>query len=319
MFDKTSHDFGVVARGAKVEKVFTVENIYEEDAKIDSVRSSCSCTKPSIDKGDLKTWEKTQIKATIDTRGFTGRKDATLTVTFSKPFRAEVQLQCYCFIRSDVVVEPGAISFGRVNHGTAAQQTVKVHYAGVADWRIERVECSSAHLSAVAVQRSRGLKDGVNTDVVYDVTCTLSQTAPVGYIEDHVVLVTNDSASGVTRVPVRVEAIVVPQIAIRPDPLYLGDVEPGKSTERNLVVQSQAPIRIKAIRCLDTRFSAKLASKSDKLHVIPIAFLANGEPGPVAAKLLLDLESPDAKPLEAAVTVKIVPPRPPSEPPGESK
>ena len=38
MFDHTSHDFGVVARGAKVEHRFVIENIYEEDAHIQSVR-----------------------------------------------------------------------------------------------------------------------------------------------------------------------------------------------------------------------------------------------------------------------------------------
>ena len=37
MFDKTTHDFGVVARGAKAEYRFVIENIYEEDAHIKSV------------------------------------------------------------------------------------------------------------------------------------------------------------------------------------------------------------------------------------------------------------------------------------------
>ena len=37
MFDHTTHDFGVIARGAKVEHRFVVENIYEEDAHIKSV------------------------------------------------------------------------------------------------------------------------------------------------------------------------------------------------------------------------------------------------------------------------------------------
>ena len=37
MFDHTTHDFGVVARGAKVEHRFVVENNYEEDIHIESV------------------------------------------------------------------------------------------------------------------------------------------------------------------------------------------------------------------------------------------------------------------------------------------
>ena len=43
MFDQTSHDFGVVARGAKVEYRFVVTNPYNEDLEIELVRSSrCS-------------------------------------------------------------------------------------------------------------------------------------------------------------------------------------------------------------------------------------------------------------------------------------
>ena len=37
MFDHTTHDFGVVARGAKVEHRFIIENIYEEDAHVESL------------------------------------------------------------------------------------------------------------------------------------------------------------------------------------------------------------------------------------------------------------------------------------------
>ena len=40
MFDHLSHDFGVVARGAKVEYRFVVKNPYNEDMQIESVRSS---------------------------------------------------------------------------------------------------------------------------------------------------------------------------------------------------------------------------------------------------------------------------------------
>ena len=61
MFENTSHDFGTVARGAKVEHAFTVENIYEEDAEISEIRSTCGCTNTKISQRQLKTWEKARI------------------------------------------------------------------------------------------------------------------------------------------------------------------------------------------------------------------------------------------------------------------
>ena len=50
MFDLTTRDFGVVTKGSKTEQVFTLENIYEEDAHIERITSSCGCTTVSIDK-----------------------------------------------------------------------------------------------------------------------------------------------------------------------------------------------------------------------------------------------------------------------------
>ena len=58
MFDHTSHDFGTVARGAKVEHRFIVENIYLEDAHIKSAKASCGCTSPEVPVEILKTWKR---------------------------------------------------------------------------------------------------------------------------------------------------------------------------------------------------------------------------------------------------------------------
>ena len=54
MFDHLSHDFGVVARSAKVEYRFVVENPYNEDMQIESVRSSCGCSTAELTKQHLK-------------------------------------------------------------------------------------------------------------------------------------------------------------------------------------------------------------------------------------------------------------------------
>ena len=102
MFDHTSHDFGMVARGANAEHRFPLENIYLEDAHIKSLSSSCTCTAVRVTKPLLKTYENAEIIATLNTRQFTGRKDATIRVVFDKPFPAEVQLHCYSYIRTDV-------------------------------------------------------------------------------------------------------------------------------------------------------------------------------------------------------------------------
>ena len=155
MFDNdTSHDFGTVARGAKAEHRFKIENIYVEDAHIKSVQASCQCAQAQITKQSLKTWDTSEIVVTMDTRGFLGRHNATIKVTFDQPFPAEVQLQVHCNIRSDVVVQPGIVEFGTVAQGVGGQQKVSISYAGRGDWKIRTVE------SAIPIcrpARSKGL------------------------------------------------------------------------------------------------------------------------------------------------------------------
>src|SRR6185295_20140374 len=92
MFSDTKFDFGAVPRAAKVEHRFVIKNIYKEDAHISSVRSSCGCTSPRIEKDSLKTYEKGAIVAAFNTATFTSQHRATVTMTFDKPFHAEVRL-----------------------------------------------------------------------------------------------------------------------------------------------------------------------------------------------------------------------------------
>ena len=101
MFETTSHDFGTVARGERAEFEFVLENLYVEDVHISAVRASCSCTTPEIKVATLKTHKKGAIVAKFNTAAFLVRKNATLTVTFDKPFLAEMQLQ----VRGTVVAK----------------------------------------------------------------------------------------------------------------------------------------------------------------------------------------------------------------------
>jgi hypothetical protein len=65
MFDATSHDFGTIAQGKKVEHRFTIENKYDEDVHIASVSSGCGCVTQKIDKQLLKPHEKSGTRGRV--------------------------------------------------------------------------------------------------------------------------------------------------------------------------------------------------------------------------------------------------------------
>lgn len=302
MFDHTSHDFGAVARGAKIEHRFTLENVYEEEAHIASVRSTCGCTAVEVTKHDLKTWETAEIIAILDTRNFLGQKDATITVVFDRPFHAEVQLHVHSYIRSDVVVQPGAVQFGSVRQGATAEQRFTVSYAGRPDWRIESVECANPHVQTHLSEANRA-----NGQVTYDLTTRLDAETPVGYLRDQLVLVTNDQNPRAARVPVAIEGVVVSSLSVRPSPLMMGVVTTGQSVTHRLVVQGQEPFHIKKIDCNDPRFAFHVDDEMKSVHLVLVTFTAGAEPGQINNKLQIATDLGDNGRTEAVVQAIIAP------------
>ncbi|MGD0898319.1 MAG: DUF1573 domain-containing protein [Thermoguttaceae bacterium] len=314
MFKETDHDFGTVARGAKVEHRFTLENCYVEDAHVQSAQASCGCTTPEVPTRVLKTWDKADVVARVDTRSLSslGQKDVTIKVVLDKPFPAVVELHIHCYIRSDVVVQPGVVQFGAVAPGAGGRQRVAVNYAGRGDWKILRVECGNPSLSAEAVETSRG-RGQVNYEVNYDLVVTLAPGAPAGYLRDEIYLVTNDANPRATRVPVPVEGMVQAPVTAHPSPLYFGTVDPGKSVTRQLVVSGGARFRIVGAASADPRFQCAPATAAAALPGLPVVFClpvifhAGESPGKASGKILIRTDTGSA-PVEVAVQADVMPP-----------
>ena len=290
MFETTSHDFGAVARGAKVEYRFKVSNIYEEDVHIASVRSSCGCTSPQISKDLLKTYEEGAIVAAFNTRSFLGQKNATVTVTIDKPFFAEVQLQVSGYIRSDIVLDPGGAELGTVDAGSEVEKKISITYAGRDDWKILQAKVNNKHLSASYVETSRNAGQ-----VAYELTVKLKGDAPLGYFQDQITLVTNDVRA--TEFPVDVEARIVSQITVSPNSLFLGVVKPGQKVTKQVVVQGKKPFRITGIKCDDKAFEFQAGDVAKTVHVVPVTFTAGDKVGKITRKIKIETDlGPDTSP-----------------------
>ncbi len=302
MFDHTSHDFGTVARGATATHRFTLENKYLEDVEIVSIRSSCKCTIPKITKKVLKTYEKTEIEAIIDTRGeHRGRKDATLTVVFSKPFPAQVQLQVYTFIRSDVVIQPGKIDFGSVATGSRASQRVAISYRNDQNWRnwqVVDIRCASQHFEARLTETVREAGR-----VGYDLQITLKENVPEGYLNEHLFLITNDPHAPSARVPLAVAGIVEASVAAQP--VMLGIVAPGETVTRPLVVRGKAPFRVLGVSCADPRFKFNESATAKTVHLIPVTFTAGETAGKVSATITIQTDSASAPTLQVTAHAQV--------------
>lgn len=271
MFEQNSHDFGTVPRGAKTEFRFKLTNKYEENVHIASVRSSCGCTIPRIEKSDLTTYEAGAIVCEFNTRSFIGAKSAVVTVVFDRPYYGEMQLMVKGNIRSDIVTEPGEIQFSDVKRGTEKATSVKITYAGNSRWKITDVRSANQNLS-VKLERV----DNGTGRVEYRMRVRLLESAPAGSFSDQIVLVTNDQRYNLVTIPVR--GTVTPPL-VMPVSIELGTIRPGASVQKRMIIKGSEPFEITKIECSDERFTFKAPAGKKTAHIIPVDFQSSDTTG----------------------------------------
>ncbi len=301
MFPTREHSFGTVAKNADVAYEFELKNLYQEEVVIRSVRSSCGCVTPSYTKQRLESLESGAIVVKFNTDKFVGNRSATVTVTFEKPFFAEVQLKAGGLIRGDVVLEPGKVDFGSLADVSAARQTFVVDYrGGMANWQVTDVTSTFPHIrvSLQETQRQRGR-------VVYSLGVRLLPEAGSGFHQTELVLLTNDPAN--REIPVSVTAKIVEPLQVTPSYFDLGDVQVGQQVTKHLLVRSTEACQIVAASGDTASVRPIVAAGAKTLHRIPVQFTAGPELGQLKATVTIQTDGGvrQTVPLQA----NIVPPR----------
>jgi hypothetical protein len=291
MLNEHEHDFGTVARGADTVFKFPVKNIYLQDVELVSVHASCGCTTPTLENTTLKSGDTGYIVATFNTRTFTGDHAATLTLDVAWDDngvrrQGETQVHVHGNIRADVVFQPGAVKFDSVDQGSEAVQQVRVTYAGRPDWQITDVRGVG---DAFEVELAKPQRSG--DSVTYNLRVRLKDTAPAGYFNDQVVLVTNDAQS--PRIPLPVEGRVTPQIYISPQPLMFGDVPQGEQVTKKILVRGKRPFKILAVKSDSDGFEFKTDDQSSERHIVDVIYHAQENRGKIVdtIRVLTDLGS----------------------------
>ena len=282
MFQETTHNFGMVAANAKTEYRFPLTNLYRDDVHISGVRVSCGCTTPIVTKDTLKSWEQGEIIAHFNTDRFSGQRGATPTVVIDRPQPAEVQLRVDGLIRNDVMISPGEVKFGSIDQGSARDQEVLVDLSG-AGRQITQVKSQVTYVTATPTLV--GQEAGRTR---YKIRVHLAETSPPGYLNDQLMLVTND-ASG-TEFPLSVVGRVVPEVSISPSALSVGVVQPDQEVTKQLVVRAKRPFRILKINCDDPAFTFRPDNEAKSVHVVPVSFKAGHDASKVSQKIRIETD-----------------------------
>jgi hypothetical protein len=222
----------------------------------------------------------------MDTVKFKHRKDSAITVRFDSPTFAEVKIPITAYIRTDVVIEPGAAKFGNVPQGQPAEKTLKVEYAGRPDWKIREIRSPRDYIEAKAVEVKR--EGGFAT---YEVKVTLKDDAPAGRLREELLLITDDANS--PKVPLLLEARVQNEFTVAPEAIALTKLTAG--TEKNLqlvISKATGTFKVTGVACESgyQGLEVTLPPAAAKVQIIRMKLKAPANPGNVKEHLLVSIE-----------------------------
>lgn len=318
LFQETSHDFGVVAGGSNASHAFPIVNSTDQPIRIVAFTASCGCTKittgsrvlqPTV-PGEtitlnpatyivLAPGQKSVVAIELDTRKFVGQqKSSTVVVAFDQPTRADVRLTVSAYIRQDVVLNPGAALFGSLARGQAALRTIDIEYAGTADLRIDSIHQQSASIDVSVVESYR--REG---GVGYQLNVHLKPNAPAGAIRDVIVLKTNDKHT--PQIEIGVEGFIQPEIIATPTTLMLGQIKPGETVTRKVLLRASKPFEIVGVEGADDRLQAEYPRRAERLHSVTIRFKAGDKPGTFDRPLLLKTSLESEPPVQVLTRAQI--------------
>ncbi len=272
VFPDRAHDFGNVARGSQVRHSFPVVNRSNSEVHIASWRTKCGCTNVKVGARVIPPGTQTTIEATIDTTRFQGRKDSGLTLVIDRPNYIEVDLNLTCFIRSDVMLNPGQIDFGTVRRSDKLPSAALTltYNGGRPGWEIAEMKTQSAKVKAVAERLNR-TAGGL---VQWTVSATLQPGITNGYFKDEITLITNDLPA--QTIPISVVANVQSAVSVTPSIINFGPIRAGQSVTKIVHVRSASPFsltRLEADR-------AELRAVEPQAGSLPDTYAQRDDPGP---------------------------------------
>jgi len=213
-------DFGVVAKGDKLEWAFMIKNTGDADLNIASAKPGCGCTVASFDKV-IKPGETGKVTATVDTTNFAGPIAKTVSVESNDPSTPAATLTIHATIKP--YVEAAPVGFVRYSmlQGESQSQTITLYSEEDEPFEITKIEVPSDYVKVTPTkiadekQRVAAGKQGQNQ---YKLDIAVGgPDAKVGPLADKIHIITNSkhqpdyyvSVTGVIRPTVRLDAYAV--------------------------------------------------------------------------------------------------------------
>ncbi len=299
-----THNFGDVPHGTLCIHKFTITNLYDVPMQIMDVRKSCSCLDYVPMTKVLQPNETAELTVTMNTAKFVGQNAQTFYVTVGPKFVSTAVIRVSATSRTDVSVNPGAVSFGTVPQGTRLNQSVQVKYSGRSrDWKITEVVQGTYPFEVKLSEASRGgpLRGGVE----YQVDVSLNGNSVPGPISEQITLKTNDATNPL--VHIGVTGTIVAPLELAPGKVRL-EAKVGEFVTQRVLVRAAKPFKIVGVDGTGDGITVEMPAAPAALpvQVLVVKFIPK-EAGAVARQLRIRTDLGDAfalLPVEAEGTPK---------------
>lgn len=227
-----TYDFGHVTQGDAVPFTFTLRNDGDQELVITNVRPSCGCTAALASSDRVPPGGEATVTGEVKSATLQDRIAKTVTVESNDPTTPRLTLTVTGVVDVPFHVEPQYLHFGQVREGTGAEQTVTLTVNDPAKLpvTIEKIETNHPQLSAEVAPRA-----GEDPPRQFDITVRVSPDAPRGIIASPLVI---HLAGEKNTLRVATYADIVGSVALYPQRVSLGLVEPGQTVMRRFVAMS---------------------------------------------------------------------------------
>jgi hypothetical protein len=260
-------NFGTSPKGTVLVHYFRFTNTTKQTLTLGTPRVSCGCVSAAVDRAQVAPGETGVVIAYMDTNRIPTPnvvKAVTVYVPFLAPTREEIALQVQTVTRTDLLMSPDKLQFGKISSGQGATRSTKVTFISDPSWKITEVKSTGGYVKADFKEESRN-----GSFVTYDVTASIDPACPAGNWVSYIYLTTSNSTLGKLRVEVTCN---VQPPAILSGSAALGDVRMGVETEKAITLEGKTPFRILEVKGADEELKVVVEkSEASQKHTIIIA------------------------------------------------
>lgn len=244
-FKETVHDLGEIWDTEDQSFDFEFTNTGGSLLIIDSVKASCGCTTPRLDKKEYAPGESGTIGIRFDPKGH-GEQTKYLTVTSNSLNQPELKLYIKSFIKELVTLDPHIVTFHKYQVGQTHSQLVTVTSADP-NLEITSIKPNSPLIQARLVNDEAGPapRNSADESTQRFIEVTISDNMPWGRTFGAVEVMTRGRVRPGApllehRMTLTVNAILFGEVIVDPFPIQFGVVPDGGTLEKPVTLTSRS-------------------------------------------------------------------------------